>query len=161
MSARRLVLRYTVNGLGGGDDSVRLVGAAFGSTIPFDLATTHTLHLTLATTGSNARRMFAADLSNASGLWRRPNPTRRRWVFHDPTTPPLYGVRRAVVREFPADSSSYRLNLVGRRTNVAARPLPSDLVRVLVEIETAGAGACWEAPLARCRNLRRGDDCLP
>lgn len=149
----KLLLAYKRNGVGGGDDMPKVVNADFVTSEPFDLDTTGTLHLHLRNTRTGGT-LYAAHLP-AGGLWRRPSPDKRKWVYVDRSVPTSRGVKRALVRQLP-QTDTYRLQLVGADVSISSADAPlipaTDHVEVRVEIESAGAGVCAAATLFTCKN---------
>lgn len=161
LETRKLLLHYGASGPGSGDDRPKIVRAAFTTTNAFDPAAGGGVHVRIRESLSHAV-LFHASLTASSGLWNRPNPTRKRWIYRDadPTAAPgAIGVRRALLVERPPGSNQFVFTLAGRNADIAAGfAAASENLQLTLEIEGSGA-LCLSDDLPLCTARPTSDLC--
>jgi len=78
----------------------------------------------------------------------------------------LDGVARATLEEYPQGSGSFLFTMLGRDNSLLKPAVPlspgTDVLRVSLEIESGGAGECFETVLQTCtRPSSQVDRCVP
>ena len=151
LTAKLALLSYGGDGPGNANDKPKVIKGAFSSAVVFDPAVTDDVRVTIAdaTTGTI---LFGADLTAATGLWRRPDSARKRWIYRDtdPTTPPgAPGVAAASLAEQPPASGTFVFKLVGKRAGINSGYTGAGMT-VSVEIGPTGGGVCVTDTLATC-----------
>lgn len=161
LTAKLALLSYGGDGPGNSNDKPKIVRGTFSSALAFDPASTDDVHVTIADAGTGAV-LFGADLTAASGLWRRPNPATRRWTYRDPdptTAPGASGVASASLLEKPAGSGNLVFKLRGKSASIDAGYSGAGMT-VRLEIGPTGGGVCVGETLGTCTSVSmRSDRC--
>jgi hypothetical protein len=155
----KVLLLYGATGPGGGDDKPKVIKAEFSTGAAFDPDSTHDVHVRLTKTTTGAT-LFTATLA-AGGFWSQPSSAVKKWIYKDPTVPTTVGVKKALLKETPSGSAAYRLKLIGKEATIAGPLAPADGVRIVLEIESAGVGVCFDATLTTCASSAARDLCTP
>lgn len=159
LTAKLALLNYGGDGPGNSNDKPKVIKGAFSSAVAFDPALTDDVHVTIADAATGAI-LFGADLTTATGLWRRPNAARKRWIYRDPdptTQPGAPGVTIASVSEKPSASGNFVFKMVGKQANINSGYTGVGMT-VLLEIGPTGGGVCVRDALATCTSAPMGRD---
>jgi hypothetical protein len=99
--------------------------------------------------------LWSTNIPPSATLWSQ---TGNKWTFNDPAT--TYGVRQ--IKVIGIVGGAYVIaKMKGRNTNIGNAPVVAgtDAAHVLVEIEAAGAGVCYDGATAPCTGSGNTQKC--
>ncbi len=151
--ANYVKLKYLMNGPGGGDDRPEVKKSAFSApSLTFDPLTTHTVHMTARKTSISGTVMWSLSVPPSATLWTQTNLPNgnTRWKYNDPNA--TFGVKKAQIVGYTGGFFVVTY-LRGVNQNIMAAPLipGTDQLHLLVEIENAGTGICYDGIADTCQ----------
>jgi hypothetical protein len=151
----KTVMRAAGGGMfGDGNDKWKSPKGQFIASGPFDLTTTHSLHITLRRNGSGGPVMHTINLP-PGGFWTSPGPG--RFLYNDPSE--SLGVRRMIIKDI---GGFYVFKILVRNESIANAPMTTgDTLHWMLEIESAGTGDCLDTTLTNCTATATAAVCRP
>jgi hypothetical protein len=159
-AANQLKLKYLSTGPGGGDDKPELKKSAFnGPLFAFNPATQN-LHVTIRANSSVGNLLWTTTIPAGAPGWTQVTLSNGnvRSKYNDPLTP--YGVKKAQIVDYTIGLHIIT-KLLGANTNIANAPLVPlvDAAYLLVEIEQAGVGICYDGVTTPCTGSGNTQTC--
>ena len=159
-AANLLKLKYQSTGPGGGDDKPELKKSTFNApSFAFNPALQN-LHITIRANSSVGNLLWTTTIPAGAPGWTQTTLSNGnvRSKYNDPLTP--YGVKKAQIVDYTIGLHIIT-KLLGANTNITNAPLTPnvDAAYVMVEIEQAGVGICYDGVTTPCTGSGNTQTC--
>jgi hypothetical protein len=159
-AANQVKLKYLATGPGFGDDRPELrKSTVYAPSFAFD-PTTQNLHVTFRVNSSSGPLLWTTTIPAGAPGWVQVTLGNGnvRATYNDPLVP--YQVRRAQVVDYVIGLHIVT-KLLGRNANISNAPVVPgvDTAYVMVEIEQAGVGVCYDGTTAPCTGTGNTQKC--